>query len=472
MDRRDARATHLSAADDRDPAGAAVTSQPVTDYRMALDWLFRFADWERGVGWNPAASADEQWKLGRPRALLDLVGAPDRRLRTVLIAGTKGKGSTAAMLEAIVRASGPSTGLYTQPHLHSYRERIRLDGAPIDPRHFAELVVRLRPAVDELRSVAPAAGDPTTFELTTVLALLAFAQAEVDLAVLEVGLGGRLDATNVVDPVISVITPIGLDHTQILGSTIAEIAREKAGIIRPGGLVIAARQRPEARRAILTVCEEANARCRFVQPYAARSPDETLVVRPGRGRGMPVRLSLPGAHQRQNAAVAVAVARELRRQGLPMTDDGIERGLSTLRWPGRFEVVPGRPVVVVDTAHNPDSASALARAMRDAELPRPRWLVLGLYRDKDALAVARALVPEADGIVATSSGVPRSLGADTLAAACRLAGAREVRTVANVRRGLDLARALAGAGGAVVVAGSFSVAADARVHLGLELVEP
>jgi dihydrofolate synthase / folylpolyglutamate synthase len=472
MDWRDARATRLSAAHNLPPAGAAVSVRETTDYRAALEWLFQFADWERGVGWNPAASADQQWKLGRPRALLDLVGAPDGRFRTVLIAGTKGKGSTAAMLEAIVRASGSTTGLYTQPHLHSYRERIRLDGVPIAPGRFAELVGRLRPAVDELRGASPAAGDPTTFELTTVLALLAFAEAGVGLVILEVGLGGRLDATNVVDPVVSVITPIGLDHTQILGDTIAEIAREKAGIIRRGGVVISARQRPEARRAILTACDEANARCRFVHPYAARPRDGALLVRLGHGRRIPMRLSLAGAHQRQNAAVAVAVALELRRQGLPLTDESVERGFSSVRWPGRFEVVRGRPVVVVDTAHNPDSASALARAMRDAALPRPRWLLLGIYRDKDALAVARALAPKVDGIVATSSGLPRSLDAGTLAAACRRAGARDVRTAASVPDGLDLARELAGSSGSVVVAGSFSVAAEARVQLGLELDEP
>ncbi|MDP8923482.1 MAG: Mur ligase family protein, partial [Chloroflexota bacterium] len=213
-------------------------------YAEALRWLLGFADWERGVGWNPAASPDEQWKLGRTRALLDLAGAPDRALRIVLVAGTKGKGSTAAMIEAIVRAAGWRTGLYAQPHLHTYRERVKLDGCPISADHFADLVDRLRRLADELRARHPKAGEPTTFELTTVLAILAFADHAADLAILEVGLGGRLDATNATDPLVAVITTIGHDHTRILGRTLAQIAGEKAGIIKQGATVVTAEPTP------------------------------------------------------------------------------------------------------------------------------------------------------------------------------------------------------------------------------------
>ncbi len=451
-------------------------ADPVAEYRAALDWVLGFADWERGVGWNPASDPGEQWKLGRPRTLLDLAGAPDRDLRCVIVAGTKGKGSTAAMLESIARAAGWRTGLYTQPHLHSYRERVRLDGEPIRPERFAACTATLRALVPQLRRTAPAAGEPTSFELITVLAILAFAEARVDLAILEVGLGGRLDATNVVEPTISVITPIGFDHTEILGSTLGEIAREKAGIVRPGGVVISALQRPAARRAIRDRCAVLDARIRFVAPLA-RAPglgraDEHALVRVGR-ETLPVHLPLRGAHQRQNAAVALAVARGLeQRHGLPITLDVVRVGLEGVRWPGRFEVVAGAPPVVIDAAHTPESAAALARTLDEAALPRPRWLALAMLRDKDARAFARAIVPAVDGVIATTTRSPRAMSIEALADACRRAGVRVAAEEPSVRRALDEARALAGAGGTVVAAGSLTVVAEARVALGLASAEP
>ncbi len=237
----------------------------------ALEWLFSFADWERGVGWNPNAAPAEAWKLGRTRALLDLAGAPDRDLRIVHIAGTKGKGSTGAYIESIARAAGWRTGLYSQPHLHTYRERIKLDGRLIEVEAFVRGVDRLKDLVERLASAHPDAGEPTTFELTTVLAMLAFAEAGVDLAVIEVGLGGRLDATNALHTDLSVITTIGLDHQQILGNTLTKIATEKAGIVRPGQLVISAIQRPAVRRVLVERCQALGAPLRFAQRLERRS---------------------------------------------------------------------------------------------------------------------------------------------------------------------------------------------------------
>jgi dihydrofolate synthase/folylpolyglutamate synthase len=445
-------------------------ADPVAQYTAALDWVLGFADWERGVGWNVASSEDERWKLGRPRTLLDLAGAPDRTLRCLLVAGTKGKGSTAAMLDSIVRAAGWRSGLYTQPHLHSYRERIRLDGEPIGPAEFAMQADRLRGLVPELRRAAPEAGEPTSFELITVLALLAFARARVDLAILEVGLGGRLDATNVVDPALSVITSIGFDHTEILGSTLEAIATEKAGIIRPGGIVVAARQRPAARAAIVTRCRALQARCRFVAPFTrAPAPDggaEQTVVKVGRAR-FALRLPLRGAHQRQNAAVAVAAARQLEARGLPLSAAAVRDGLTRVRWPGRFEVVPGTPTVVVDAAHTPESAVALARALEDERLPRPRWLVVAMLRDKDPRAFVRALRPAVDAIVVTTTRSPRTMPAARLAEACKAARAPLIGIEPTVDRALDVARAGAGKRGTAIAAGSFTVVTEARVALHL-----
>ena len=466
-----AKPGNAAAAEDGAPAGPGpATDPPTTGYRAALEWLLGFADWERGTGWNPAAAPDEQWKLGRTRLLLELAGDPDRALRCILIAGTKGKGSTAAILESLARAGGARTGLYTQPHLNSYRERVRLDGDPLGADRFAALVERLRACVARLRARAPEAGDPTTFELTTVLALLAFAEAAVDLAILEVGLGGRLDATNAVEPVLSVITPIGLDHTQILGGTIAEIAREKAGIIRPAGRVVSALQRPAARAVIVDRCRALGADYRFVRPLPSggRADPSGQPVRARVGRTPAVvRLALLGAHQRQNAAVALAVARALVPGRAGLAPDAVREGLARARVPGRVEILPGSPTFVLDAAHNVDSAAALARTLRELELGRPCWLVLGLLGDKDAAAIIRALVPGADGLVVSAPATPRALPAEALAEACRRAGAARVESAASIGEGLERARTAVGPSGTVVVTGSFAVVAEARAALGL-----
>ncbi|MBA2450135.1 MAG: bifunctional folylpolyglutamate synthase/dihydrofolate synthase [Chloroflexi bacterium] len=440
----------------------------------ALAWLYQFSDWERGVGWNSAAAPEEQWKLGRTRRLLDLVGGPDRALRCVLIAGTNGKGSTAAMLEAVERAAGWRTGLYSQPHLHSYLERIKLDGEPIEGERFAKLVERLRPLVDRFRAAWPQAGEPTTFELTTVLALWAFAEAKVDIAILEVGLGGRLDATNAVEPILSVITRIGRDHTAILGDSIEQIAQEKAGVLRPGRVVVVAPQRSEARRAIVRRGEALGARCRLVSS-GGRIVDEEgsgadIAVRL-QGRRVTVRVPMAGRHQLDNAATALVAADELGDFGLTMTPVAVQTGLERLRMPGRFEVVPGRPRWVLDVAHNPDSAVALASVLGLTKRSRLPWLVLGMLGDKDARSVVRALRQAVGGIVVTAPMSPRALPVDSLAEVCHKLRVASVTRAASVAEAIGLAARAAGPDGTVVVAGSFGVVAEARVGLGLVTAE-
>lgn len=431
---------------------------PADRYGAALKWLLGFADWERGVGWNPAAAPDEQWKLGRTRALLDLAGAPDRALRIVLIAGTKGKGSTGAFLESIARAAGWRTGLYAQPHLHTYRERVKLDGRLVSREHFADLVDRLRGLVEALRDRHPDAGEPTTFELTTVLAILAFADHRADLAILEVGLGGRLDATNATDPVVSVITTIGYDHTAILGRTLGQIAAEKAGIVRPRGRVVSARQRPAAARAIRRRCAELGA---------------TLMVAPSLGPADPAELGLRGDHQRQNAAVALEVAQQLVAHGLPLTEAATRAGMASAWLPGRIERIEGDahgPTVVLDAAHNRESALALAATLRDGGIARPLWFVIGILRDKDARAIVRplaGLLGPGGGMVVSAPPSPRALPTADLLAACRAAGVRAVEVADTVAAALAGARQRAGSRGTVVVTGSFGNVAAARLALGL-----
>jgi len=411
----------------------------------SLEWLLGFSDPELGIGWNPRASRAASWRLGRMRALLDLAGDPDRRMRVVLIAGTKGKGSTAAFLSSILHAAGTRAGLFTSPHLQTYRERVRIDGALLGDAEFGRAIDELRPVVARLRRAHPEAGEPTTFELTLLLALRAFAERDCAIAVVEVGLGGRIDATNALDPAISVITSISYDHTAILGRTLAAIATEKAGIVRVRRPALVAVQRPAAARAIDRVCRAIGADERIVPPL-----------------GVHADLGLTGDHQRQNAALAAAAA-----TALGLEPAAIARGLRTATWPARFERVRGRPAGVLDGAHNGASAGALARTLRRERGGRRLVLVLGINRDKDARAVLGPLVRVAAAVVITRSASPRA--ADPLVVA-RIAarGTRvPITTATDVRSAIAAARAAAGPDGLVGVAGSLALAADARTALGL-----
>jgi len=419
----------------------------------ALTWLHRYSDPELGIGWNPRSSRAARWRLGRMRRLLDLEGAPDRRMRVVLVAGTKGKGSTAAMLASILHAAGIRAGLFTSPHLQRFRERIRIDGAMLTPQRFARAVAELRPDVAALRRRAPAAGEPTTFELTLALALREFARARCAVAVLEVGLGGALDVTNAVDPAVSVVTSISYDHTAILGRSLRAIATEKAGIMRPGRPALLALQRPIAARALRASCRRIGADCRSVDPVSAART-----------------VGLAGAHQRQNAALALAAAAELERDGLAIDGAAAARGLRDVVWPGRFEIVPGRPPIVLDGAHNGASAEALAGELARRFGRRPLLLIVGINRDKDAPAVLRPLLRRATAVVATAAPVARAEAPDALAALCRRLTDVSVSSEADVQQALARRRGFS-RDGVVCVAGSLALVGAARDALGLEPLE-
>jgi dihydrofolate synthase/folylpolyglutamate synthase len=409
--------------------------------RDPVDWLFSLADQERGVGWNPRASPDSQWKLGRTRALLDRAGAPDRQLRIALVAGTKGKGSTCAMLASILDAGGVRCGLYTKPHLQAYRERIRVEGRAISE---ADLRSHLETFQTLAARLPTAAGEPTTFEVTTALALEYFASRGCQVAVVEVGLGGRLDATNATDPELSVITSISYDHTAILGRTLGAIAAEKAGILRPARPALLARQRPAAARALARACRQVGANCAVVAPLGYN-------------------VALAGAHQRQNAALASAAARTLLPE---LRQEAVETGLARIRWPGRFEVFDN---VILDGAHNDASAAALAETLRACVRGRRIELVVGINRDKDARAVLRPLLELADRVWATqASNNVRALSAAELGRLCRKSG---VETVVEPDLPTALARARRTAGASVCVTGSLMLVGQARASLRLPVPE-
>ena len=380
------------------------------NYREAIKYILSFTDYEK----LPASSySAANFDLRRVEELLHRLGDPHLGPRTVHIAGTKGKGSTAAMIASALAAAGQRTGLYTSPHLHTFCERIQVDGGMITEDEFAAIIDEIKPNVEATNSQATF-GKLTTFEVLTVAAFAYFKQRNVDFTVLETGLGGRLDATNVVKPDVCIITPISLDHTEILGNTIAEIAREKAGIIKPGATVISAPQTPNA----AAVIKETTARLRNrainvgsdvtwrILDWNLNGQEFEVTTKSGAHRfGIP----LLGKHQVENAAVAVAAL-----EVLGIDYEAIFRGLAGVRWPGRLEILKQEPLVLVDGAHNADSARRLREAIEEYIRYDDMILVIGASSDKDIKGMLLELAPLADKIIATKSTHPRALPINTL----------------------------------------------------------
>ena len=348
-------------------------------------------------------AAQRASKLERMGALLAALGHPERRFPSLLVAGTKGKGSTVAMLSACLRMAGQRTGRYTSPHLINWRERACVDASPISANAVIDLADEIRRAVENL---PPALGMPTTFEVGTAFALRHFAREDVDVAVLEVGTGGRFDATNVVDPLASAIAPISYDHTATLGGTLSAIAWHKAGIMRAGRPAIAAPQPEEARRVIEQEAASIAARLEEVGREWRWSPASGDQIRIeatfDEFEPLETEVGLLGDHQRDNATTAVATLHAIRGS-FSVSPDALRQGLEGVDWPGRLQVLSERPLVVVDGAHNAASAEALQRALDRVFQFRRLILVLGLSEGKDARGVVGALAPRAAAIYLTRS---------------------------------------------------------------------
>jgi dihydrofolate synthase / folylpolyglutamate synthase len=376
----------------------------------ALSYLDSFINYEREPQVSYTRASFDLKEFERFLARLD---DPHRRLKTVVVAGTKGKGSTAAMIASIAQAAGLRAGLYTSPHLCSIRERIRVDGEMISEEVFAALVFELMPHL-EAAGMAGVRRYRTFFEILTAMALVHFQRMHVDLAVLEVGLGGRLDATNVTTPLASVITSISFDHTEVLGDTIPKIAREKAGIIKPYGLAVVAPQQPEALTVIREVCAAQNARLFDVAKEWRWQPlsygwEGSVFDLHGAARSYPaLEIPLPGPHQLLNAATAVATAELLQAQGLPISVDAIRVGVKQVQWEGRLETVSRQPWIVLDGAHNRDSARCLREALLTCFQYRRLILVLGISANKNLEGIIEELMPLAAVTVATRAMVPRA----------------------------------------------------------------
>ena len=440
------------------------------------------------LGHELAQTPPHKFDLAHMRVLLAALGHPENRFPTVLVAGTNGKGSTAATLASILQASGLKTGLYTSPHLIRINERICLNGEPIADDDFA----LLHDVVDRTAERLVGEGDlpwhPSFFETLTAMAFEYFARNHPDMVVLEVGMGGRLDATNVVEPRLSIITDIALDHQKYLGSTVAEIAREKAGIIRPGGVVVTLPQLPEANDVIGNAILNAGARAVNAVPYVPLSSGPWPVAS-GQwqpyaldliGETIQVESPLVGRHQLRNVALAIAAAVELRNQDLDkhgiaqITPETIACGIRQTHWPGRFQVVRAtgdNPEYVLDVAHNPAGAwalrSTLSAACRDLENGRDVTMVFGVMRDKAIREITEILFPIARHVIVTHANNPRSASPDEIRqAAARVAAGIDIVEAENVASALNRARNVAGPGGLVVVTGSIYVVGEAMQELG------
>ncbi len=451
------------------------------EYQKAVEAVWAFGDFfERQSGHTFASAGIE---LDRVRRLLKLVGSPQLQFPVITVAGTKGKGSTSAIISSILAETDRRVGLYTQPHLHSYRERIRVNGEPIDPQTFTEVAEYVVNLAGQVNAELVNDRSLTAYEVGTAVALRHFAEVKVDVAVLEVGLGGRLDAVNAVDADLTVITPISRDHTAILGSTLAKIAAEKAGVMRPGQPVIIAPQRESARRQLARSARTISARPTWVDSKRLPASDEIEVdIAGGRQRfrlrteqndyGL-VDTGLLGAHQRLNALVAAIAVESF----LGFVDRQVViAGLAKVQWPGRLELARPNsigPLVVLDGAHNDHSAMALADSIRELFPTAPMVdFVIGVSSGKDCLAIIKALEPLARRFYATSSRHPRALPADALAQQIRKRSSKEVVVTHNVDQALDMALESARPSGLVVVTGSLFVVADARERLGLPKTKP
>jgi dihydrofolate synthase / folylpolyglutamate synthase len=442
---------------------------------QARRWLFDRIDYERV---RPDVGVSNPFRLERTERLLKLIDSPQHRIPCVHIAGTKGKGSTAAMLESILRCSGLCTGLFTSPHIHNVEERMKVDGRPPPAEEFAALVNSLNTILTPRKSTS-SDHIPTFFETTTLLAWMMFDRGNVDIAVLETGLGGRLDCTNVCRPLVTVITSIGLDHMHILGDTLQQIAAEKAGILKPEIPVVIGKLPPAAETVVRQRADELNcplfasghefsveqrltpdrdsSDSRGHEVFSVRTPTETFTN---------IRLPLRGKHQVENAAVAVMTSQLLSNSEQPVTETHVNQGLLGVECPVRFEVVMNRPTVILDAAHNPDSSQALIETLNEYSVVRTRRiLVFGVSADKDVGAMLSILLPQFDSVVLTRFvGNPRGLAIQTLQEMVLATGYApgRVSIAETPESAVESALNLADQTGLICVTGSLFLAAEVR----------
>ena len=405
------------------------------------------ADWIQGKRYASSKNG-----LKNIEALLDALGHPEKQLRCIHIAGTNGKGSVSSMTERALRACGFKTGMFTSPYLTSYNDRMRVNGRPMPDDVLVRLTTRIAAVTEDL--VAQEIF-PTAFELGTALAFLYFAEEKVDFAVIEVGIGGRLDSTNVIVPAVSVIATIGLDHTGMLGDTLPQIASEKAGIIKPGVPAIATAQSEEVNAVFCRIADQNSAPLTLVEtPEIIERDAYGSAFRMG---GDIIRIHLPGDYQVKNAALSYTALKTLQTLGHPLTDEGILEGLSLARWPARLTWIDN---ILVDGAHNPQGAAALVDYINEFFADTPRVLVTAMMQDKDYSACAGLYAQAFDNIICTQIDYYRCATAEMMHDAFAAAG-RDSQMIPAIPEAIRAAQEMIGADGIIVIAGSLYLAGDA-----------
>jgi dihydrofolate synthase/folylpolyglutamate synthase len=437
-----------------------------TQYNQALDYLYSFVDYSLK---HISELARAEFNLDRMFVLMEELGNPQQKYPIIHVAGTKGKGSVAALCASALKAAGYKTGLYTSPHLWDYTERIQINGEPISHAQLVELLEHLKPAVARIPKL-------TTFEITTALGLLAFAQNDVDAAVVEVGLGGRLDATNIVMPKVSVITSLSYDHMAVLGNTLGAIAGEKAGIIKEGVPVVSAPQADEAREVLERVAKEKNSSLIMVgeavkfERLASSLDGQTLRLSSfyfppldGVLGGLSMQphtldliIPLLGIHQTENAAIAYAA---LRASRVPIPDQAIQEGFARVKWPARFEVLRRDPPLVIDSAHNRDSARRLRETLDEYFPQIPVILLFCALQDKDISGMLEELKPRLVCVVATRADHPRAPSAEWMSEQVQKEGL-PVEAIEPVSAALERALELGSDQKLVLAAGSVAFAGE------------
>ena len=433
------------------------------EYNQALDYLYSFVDYSLK---HISELAKAEFNLDRMFALMEELGTPQEKYPIIHVAGTKGKGSVAALCASALKAAGYKTGLYTSPHLWDYVERIQINGEPISHGQLIKLIEEVKPAVGKIPKL-------TTFEITTALGLLAFAKNDVNAAVVEVGLGGRLDATNIVTPQVSVITSLSYDHMAVLGNTLAQIAGEKAGIIKAGVPVVSAPQTDEARRVLERVAREKNSPfilvgddVKFARLSSSLDGQSLQIMDNLQPSTVDLRLPLLGEHQIENAAIAYAA---LKTSRIPISYEAIRQGFAQVRWPARFEVLRREPPVVIDSAHNRDSARRLRETLDEYFPEIPVILIFCALEDKDITGMLEELKPRLESVVATRADHPRAPSAAWMAEQVEKAGipVEDITPVSNaLERALELAadQKLILSAGSVAFAGEVSAAWRKRME--------
>ena len=431
-------------------------------YREALNYLNSLINYEKKVD---VAYNRRLFNLERIRVILERLNNPHLFLKTIHIAGTKGKGSTAAIIASILDAAGYKVGLYTSPHLISPRERIKIGTQFIKEDEFAFHLARIKQVVENTRYEGEPLS-PTFFEIYTSVAFTYFYQKKVDIAVIEVGLGGRLDATNVIKPLIGIITPISFDHTEQLGSSLTSIAKEKAGIIKPGSKIVISRQEKEVIPILQDVCKRQGVK--FYQvgkdikfSLIEATPQYQKFKVDGLFKEYPsLFLPLAGEHQLWNATTAIAAVEILQEHGFKIFPHSIQQGIRKVRWPGRLQIISSRPVTLVDCAHNGASARSVAKFLKQLYPGRNIVLVMAVLKSKDINAIAEALCPLAGQVIVTQINNPRALSLDEIYTKIKRYCKSEPLKEKNIRQALEKARYIARKDGVVCITGSVYLAGE------------